>query len=339
MGTIHFEAMSMFGSLSDIVGTKSGLALNDQQLRDRLARDERFEEFLDLHDEDWVRIESVTFEEMVEFLLYSVGRLERINNLMPVASLYHKYKHDPGAMEVAFKISESFTHFLNETLSDPELEPGHKIDPSPFMRKCFDEHGKLGLEIADELITSLAIQLEIKSSHFPTVSEWADVAQLEALFRSEGLDTQYGRFFDQRYIDYLHRNFDEIDRINWRKFEGLTAEHFDRQGFRVEVGPGRNDDGVDVRVWPSDQSPDSPPAIIIQCKRQKQSVSKVIVKSLYADIVHAQANSGLIVTTSKLSPGARDVCSVRSYPIDEANRNTLQEWITEMRKPGLGMAT
>ena len=341
MGAIHFEAVSMFGSLSDVIGTKSGLALNGLQLRDLLARDEdeRFQEYLGLREDDWVRIESVTYEEMVEFLLYSVGRLERTNNPMPIIGLYHKYKHDPSAMELVYKISGEFTKFLNTVLSAPDLRQGDKIDPTPFMRRCFEEHGKLGLDIASDLITSYAIQLEIKSAHFPSVSEWTDVAQLEDLFRSEGLDTLYGSFFDQRYVDYLHRNFDDIDRINWRKFEGLTGEYFDRQGFHVEVGPGRNDDGIDVRAWPSGESPESPPAIIVQCKRQKESVSKVIVKSLYADVLNARAASGLIVTTSKLAPGAREVCSVRSYPIDEANRETLRQWIGEMRKPGLGMAT
>jgi restriction system protein len=139
-------------------------------------------------------------------------------------------------------------------------------------------------------------------------------------------------------LDYnlLYRWF---DKINWRKFEGLTAEYFDRQGFQVDVGPGRNDDGVDVRIWPSDESPGGPPAIIVQCKRQRETIKKVIVKSLYADIVHAAAKSGLIVTTSKLSPGARAVCSARRYPIVEADRDTVWTWIVEMRKPGLGMGT
>ncbi|WP_316980405.1 restriction endonuclease [Shumkonia mesophila] len=341
MGSINFEATAMFGSLSDIVGTKSGLALNEQRLRTLLARDEygRFGEYLEFDDDDWVRIESVVYEDMVEFLLYSVGRLERPDNPMPVIGAYHKYKHDPKALELVYKISDGFTGFLNNALADPDLGRGDKIDPSPFMRKCHDEYGKLGLDIAYDLITSYAIQLEIKSSHFPAISEWKDTAELEDLFRSEGLTTLYGHFFDQRYIDYLHRNFDDIDRINWRKFEGLTGEYFYRQGFRVEIGPGRNDNGVDVRVWSADESPESPPAIIIQCKRQKDSVSKVVVKALYADVLDAKASSGLIVTTSKLAPGARNVCAVRRYPIEEAGRETLREWVGEMRKPGLGMAT
>ena len=167
MGSISFQATSMFGSLSDVVGTKSGLALNDQQLCGLLARDEyeRFQKYLGLGDDDWVRIELVTYDEMVEFLLYSVGRLERPNNRLPSSGLRHKYKHDPSALEIAYKISGEFSDFLNATLADPDL----KLDPRPFMRRCLKCYGRLGLDMADELITSFAVQLEIKS--FPTVSE------------------------------------------------------------------------------------------------------------------------------------------------------------------------
>jgi len=342
MGAINFEASAMFGSLSDIIGTKSGLALNKPQIIDLLARDEdgSFHEFLEFEgDEDWVRIRSETFEAMVEFLLFSVGRLERPVNLMPGVRQYHQYKHDPSALKIVHEIAERFHDFLDVALRNPELAPGQKIDPTPFIQKCVDEYGKLGLEIADQFISDFAIRLEISSSHFPSVSEWADVAELEDLFQSEGLGTFYGRFFDQRYIDYLHRNFEDIDRINWRKFEGLTGEYFDREGFQVDMGPGRNDDGVDVRVWKPGDDIEAPPAMIIQCKRQKSKVEKVIVKSLYADILDADASSGLIATTSQLAPGARKVCAVRKYPIAEADRETLRKWIGEMRKPGMGMAT
>ena len=331
----------MFGSLSDVVGSKSGLALNERDLRALLAReeDERFVEYLAMQEDDWVRIESVVYEDMVECLLYSVGRLERRHNPLPGGDLYRKYRNDAKTLELVSTISDEFTKFMNRVLDDSSLGRGHKIDVTPFVRTCLEAYGRKGFEIGSNLVDSFAVMLEIQSAHLPAVSEWEDEAELKELFRSEGLETLYGSFFDQRYIDYLHRNFEDIDRINWRKFEGLTGEYFDRQGFRVEMGPGRGDDGVDVRVWPGRELSESPPAIIIQCKRQRQAVSKVVVKSLYADVLDAGASSGLIVTTSKLAPGARDVCAVRSYPIGEADREMVRQWVREMRKPGLGTAT
>jgi restriction system protein len=161
---------------------------------------------------------------------------------------------------------------------------------------------------------------------------------LEDLFRSESLTTFYGTFFDQRFIDYLAREFEAIDRINWRKFEGLVGEYFHREGFVVTLGPGRGDEGVDARIWPKDADAASrPPAMLVQCKRQQENVSKVVLKALYADVLHEKAESGLIVTTSALSPGAKKVRSVRSYPIKDADRSALRTWIAQMRSPGSGV--
>jgi restriction system protein len=86
---------------------------------------------------------------------------------------------------------------------------------------------------------------------------WSDIRDLDELFRSERLESPHGEFFDQRFVDFLAANFDDIDNINWRQFEGLSAEFFARNGYAVELGPGRNDDGVDVRLWPADTDVDS----------------------------------------------------------------------------------
>ncbi len=71
--------------------------MNDQQLRELLARDEheRFPEYVPLRDEDWVRIESVTFEEMFEFLLVVMGRLKEPSNLRTIVNLYHRIENKP----------------------------------------------------------------------------------------------------------------------------------------------------------------------------------------------------------------------------------------------------
>jgi restriction system protein len=74
--------------------------------------------------------------------------------------------------------------------------------------------------------------------------------------------------------------------------------------------------------------------MIVQCKRERRKISKVIVKSLWVDVVHERATSGLIVTTTELSPGAAKICKARGYPIEQADRNTLVQWVSRMRTPG-----
>jgi restriction system protein len=126
--------------------------------------------------------------------------------------------------------------------------------------------------------------------------------------------------------------------MHWRKFEELTAEYFKREGFNVELGPGSNDDGIDVRVWtPTQDMASDPPHMIIQCKRQKDKVEKVVVKGLYADVQFQNAECGLIVTTSELSPGAKKVISIRGYPIEEINNAGLRKWLTALQVPGSGI--
>ncbi|WP_207726842.1 hypothetical protein [Anaerosolibacter carboniphilus] len=41
-------------------------------------------------------------------------------------------------------------------------------------------------------------------------TEWRNIIQLKDLFESESLEAFYREFIDQRYIDYLYRNFDDI---------------------------------------------------------------------------------------------------------------------------------
>ncbi|MGV9376539.1 restriction endonuclease [Nonomuraea sp. NPDC003707] len=167
---------------------------------------------------------------------------------------------------------------------------------------------------------------------------WGDSLELSELFDSESTMATYGRFFDQRFIDYLVANFDQIGDINWRKFEALTAEHFYRQGFEVELGAGRNDNGVDLRIWESGARDEgATPTIIVQCKREKHKIQKVVVKALAADVEWEGAKQGLLVATAEWLPGAREVAKTRSYPVREVNPTTLREWLATMKTTGSGL--
>jgi hypothetical protein len=68
--------------------------------------------------------------------------------------------------------------------------------------------------------------------------EWEDVRDLDELFKSERLEGPHGRFFDQRFPDFLAENLGDVGDINWRQFEGLAAEFFDRQGMRSRSDQG-----------------------------------------------------------------------------------------------------
>ncbi|WP_343449814.1 restriction endonuclease [Micromonospora oryzae] len=142
---------------------------------------------------------------------------------------------------------------------------------------------------------------------------------------------------DQRLINYLAANLDDVARIHWRQFEKLTATYFLRRGMHVQLGPGSNDDGVDIRIWPIAGNCEGPPLMIVQCKRQRQKVSKVVVKALWADVCAENAQVGLLVTSSSASPGAEHTIAARGYGIEIADGAAVYRWIRELRAPGSGV--
>jgi restriction system protein len=167
--------------------------------------------------------------------------------------------------------------------------------------------------------------------------EWRDVRDLEELFTSERLEGPHGQYFDERFANFLAVKFDEISKIHWRQFEGFAAEFFKREGYQVELGPGRNDDGVDIRLRPAETPGSLPAVILVQCKRQKDKIDKTVVKALWADVVAEGAESGMIVTTSSFSPGAATVRAARGYPIIEADRARMREFVDALKTPGTGL--
>lgn len=325
MGTIVFRRAGLIGAAGDTVGYKAGVVL---------TRDELIAHTRDLEIESWwtgdvdeeIRVRSEEFQEAIERLLYAVGNIPTPQVLHPAVALINRYKGDSSKFKVVEQVLDRFK--LRHEKGEPHL--------SAFLHQS-RELGSDGESIAQELLE--AVELFIHANPWSRVRRvnWKDSAELRGLFESASLDTQYGTFFDQRYIDYLARNFDAIDKIHWRKFEGLTAEFFNKEGWKVEIGPGQGDDGVDVRVWPRDADVNAAPAILIQFKRQKETVGKVIVKSLYADVLHEKAESGIIVTTSRLATGAQQTSSARMYPVRQADRKQLRQWIERLRTPGTGV--
>jgi len=333
MGGIWYRRIEMVGALSEIVGYKSGLALNRIEIVDHLPE---YESTLIGDDDAIIRLRAEDYEEILSTLLYRLGCIASPPIVFPGIGMFHKYKEDPKKYELYESVLGLFLKmFPDLEKRSPKDEP---IDLTPFLmeveKRYKDTHA---MEIALEYIGEIEQYLYQNPWARIRRYEWVDIKELSDLFKSESLDTYYGKFFDQRFIDYLNRNFDSIDRINWRKFEGLVCEFFHREGFYIQIGAGRNDDNIDGRIWPKEDDKNLPPTTLVQCKREKGKVGKVVVKALWADLISERAKSGLIVTTTALSPGAVKVCTARSYPINQANRKTLKKWIKSMRSSNTGV--
>lgn len=304
---IWFRRIELLSALSEHAGSKAGLALNSRQLRRHLPG---YEKALSGSSDDLLRVRSDELASMAAELLFVLGNMPSPELVFwPPPHLIPIFRDDPAAAELHGSMVDIFKKVLDDSSPGP-------FDVEAFFREMRQKHGNAGLELALVFMQTFE-QQQHQSMHSPFRRvEWADVAELRDLFESEELQTLYGHFLDQRFLDYLARNEHALHSMNWRKFEGLAAEYFERSGYRVALSSGRNDNNVDLRVW--NPASRGAPLLLVQCKRQKAKVGKVVVKALYADLLHEKAAGGLIVTSSSLSVGAERTCVARGYPITQA---------------------
>ena len=326
--------MSMVGHLGELVGYKAGLALTREELAEHLLDAPDIRQAVLAEEGYLVRVRSEEYEAAVHELLYRVGNLPTPHPLPPALAVLRRFEHDRAYSKVLREILSRCLDLLGDQIDN--TPQGVSLNPSHLIQTVEAEFGRRGFNVAVALVDAILLAQQASPWASGRWINWTDTTELSGLFRSEGLETRYGAFLDQRFVDYLARNSERIDEVHWRKFEGLTGEFFDRAGFQVEMGPGRNDGGVDVRVWAPEDDTTKPPLVLVQCKRQQQTVSQVVVKALWADVSAEGAKSGLIVTTSALAPSAETVRTARGYQIGAVERRTLLEWLEQLRSPGSG---
>ncbi|UOB59450.1 restriction endonuclease [Burkholderia pyrrocinia] len=279
---------------------------------------------------------SEEYEDLFYSLLNGIGFTEVQFQGFAVESgrLYHKYKKH--ALAEYMGTLEIF-NALWPQLVEQARKGNTAIEPSPIVREALKKYGRLGATIAIEYIDIFARSVQLNPHSVQRYVEWDYALSLDGLFVGTDSPPEVGVFIDQRYINFLYKNPEKLATMHWRKFEELTSEFFVREGYRVEIGPGGNDDGVDIRIWGPDEGDGNSPLCLVQCKRTKAKVEKVVVKGLHADVVYENAKRGLIVTTSELSPGARTTIQTRGYPIEEVEHEGLKKWLSKLRVPGTGI--
>ncbi len=335
MGRISFGKGELISEIAERVGYKSGLSFSFEKMLNFVVNKSE-KEILIKNVDNGMHIRAEVYENLFYSVLEGTGYILRGQG-QPVMFITHRYlqkMQQIGLGNEAAKVLEEYMDFMKHEIEKVKVknEYGSSYNPIPFIERCKSKQGIIGMNIAIDIIEIMIRDQEI-SPWYSQVRrvEWKDTAKLDELFESESLKTYYGSFIDQRYIDFLANNLDDIGEINWRKFEGLTGEFFKKKGYEVCLGKGRNDGGIDVRVWKNKEDKENPPLILIQCKRQKSKVKIEIVKALWADIVDEKATSGLIVTSSEVAKGAKTWGRARGHHIGFAERDTLKKWIESMR--------
>lgn len=337
MGGMIFTPQRLADNLSETAGYKAGLALSLEEMCDHLA-DSDFPELLRASEEQTVRLRSEEYEALFYKLLHRIGYTkEEYDGDYTGAKRFHKHRKDSKELERYMGVKKLFHEIFNQMMRASDAAGSNTLDPMPFLEKARQEFGPKGLIMAFEEIEIFNQAIALSPHSIGRASEWASALALKKLFAGADDEPEVGRFIDQRFINYLSNNKARLPAIHWRKFEELTAEFFDREGYQVKLGPGSNDEGVDVRVWAGDAAPGAKPLCLVQCKRQKDKIQKVVVKGLHADVQFEGAQYGVVVTTAELSPGARKTIKARGYPIQEVDRAAVDRWLEQLRTPGTGI--
>ena len=94
----------------------------------------------------------------------------------------------------------------------------------------------------------------------------------------------------------------DLQGLDWRHFEELLDAIFRNQGFYTELGPGRNDGGVDLRLYQSRAIPEL--VTLVQAKRYINPIQQEAVAALWGHVHAEGAHSALFATTSRFQPAA-----------------------------------
>ena len=133
-------------------------------------------------------------------------------------------------------------------------------------------------------------------------------------------------------VRYFAKHPEKMHELAPRKFEELVAELFKDMGYDVELTPKSKDGGFDIRAFRRDDIGTC--LTLIECKRYgpKNPVSVEVVRGLYGVSVSEGATTGIIVTTSRFTKGAKSFQSQNKYKIHLADLDNIKLWLTGYKK-------
>jgi restriction system protein len=105
-------------------------------------------------------------------------------------------------------------------------------------------------------------------------------------------------------FDWFASRGDTLGRLHWREMEELVAASFEAQGLKVQLGPGRADGGIDIRMARHEVFGDVMTGV--QVKSGRTPVKLHYVQALAAANALEGNHESLFVTASRYAPVARN---------------------------------
>lgn len=130
----------------------------------------------------------------------------------------------------------------------------------------------------------------------------------------------------QEVFSHFGENPDALLRLQWRQFEKLLASVFRNQGYEVELGPGRGDGGVDLKLLQRDPIGDI--LTFVQARRNAphRKIKLEPVQALHGASMACGATNSFFVTTSEYLPSARKFAARKNVQMELYTSSEVVEW-------------
>lgn len=125
---------------------------------------------------------------------------------------------------------------------------------------------------------------------------------------------------------YFSQNSDQLTRLNWREFEMLVAELLEAQGFETNLGPGRADGGVDIRLLQRDPIGDALTFVQVKKHDARNPIRLQAVQALHGIKEAAGADNSMFVTTSRYLPSAKHFAGRENVNMSLYVSDDVRQW-------------
>jgi hypothetical protein len=137
MAGVWFRGREFITALSENVGFKTGLAVDEERLH-AMIEDLGYGAYWPEDDDAVMRIRADEFEELFAGVLFRLGAGAPRRVVAPLSEVYFRNnKDDAGRTAVVEVLSPRFVEFLRESVA--AATPGARIDPSPFIAAAGEE--------------------------------------------------------------------------------------------------------------------------------------------------------------------------------------------------------
>ena len=220
MGKIRARHAYFLDLASEEVACSSGVLLTDNYIKTLSDRYDIGEfQYLERSDSETV-MRPEDFEDVVLNIRRAIGNLPDAKMGQFIVLYAVRALHDEGGE--AIKIAEAY---LAISESGKYTSVGEEA-----IKEIIAISGQRPLHVLKFLKAVGEMQRRKMNFLYDRVRQkaWDGAVSLDRLFEGEHIPDDPTVYLDQRYIDYLARNSEEMGRIHWRNFERLTTEFFRR---------------------------------------------------------------------------------------------------------------